>query len=124
MIGKYGSPVPVPFEARRHRDAPIVTAVSPILSTEALIMVIDGGDARGRNLKELLEFMDAPRVAVADPANWRERLGGRRLAAIFIGDDLPQTEFDRLIREVGEFDPNTPIVRVSGDERAGAGGDH
>ena len=34
------------------------------------------------------------------------------LAAVFVGDDLERTEVDQLIREVGELDPNTPIVKV------------
>ena len=87
-------------------------------------MVIDGAEARGANLKELIEFMDAPPVCIADCENWRDRLGDSRLAAVFVGDDLARPEVDRLIREVGEFDPNTPIVWISGsdDAESGAGG--
>jgi len=88
-----------------------------------MIMVIEGQDARGQNLKELLEFMDAPRVRIASPDDWRVRLGGRRLAAIFLGDDLKKSQIDRLIADVGEFDPNAPIVLVSADPSAGPCGD-
>lgn len=80
----------------------------------ALIMVIDGVAARGENLKAMIEFLDAPRVRIAAPETWRERLGERRLAAVFLGDDLEQAVIEQVIREIGEFDPNTPIVRVSG----------
>lgn len=83
---------------------------------ERLIMVIEGSEARGHNLKELIEFMDAPRVRIAAPSNWRKRLGDCRLAAIFLGDDLEKDVIDGLINDVGEIDPNTPIVMVSADD--------
>ncbi|NOX67765.1 MAG: hypothetical protein GXP15_01125 [Gammaproteobacteria bacterium] len=82
---------------------------------ERLIMVIEGREARGQNLKELIEFMDAPRVRIAAPDNWLKRLGDCRLAAIFLGDDLEPDVIDGLITDVGEIDPNTPIVMVSAD---------
>jgi hypothetical protein len=85
------------------------------VNAERLIMVIEGSEARGQNLKELIEFMDAPRVRVAAPENWRKRLGDCRLAAIFLGDDLEPDVIDRLIGDVGKVDPNTPIVMVSAD---------
>ena len=83
------------------------------MSVERLIMVIDGQGARGQNLKELLEFMDSPRVQIASPDDWRKRLGDRRLAAIFMGDDLPKDQIDRLMSDIAEVDPNAPIVLVS-----------
>ena len=85
------------------------------MSIERLIMVIDGQGARGQNLKELLEFMDSPRVQIASPEDWRQRLGDRRLAAIFMGDDLPREQIDRLMTDIAEVDPNAPIVMVSAD---------
>jgi len=84
--------------------------------TERLIMVIDGREARGQNLKELIEFMDAPRVRIAAPDNWRKRLGEHRLAAVFLGDDLDRDVIDQVITDIGEVDPNTPIVMVSAHE--------
>ncbi len=86
---------------------------------ERLIMVIEGSEARSQNLKELIEFMDAPRVRVSGPNNWRKRLGDCRLAAIFLGDDLEQDVIDQVIKDVGDVDPNTPIVMVSADEVSG-----
>jgi len=82
-------------------------------------MVIEGRQARGQNLKELLEFMDAPGVQVATPDDWRSCLGERRLAAIFLGDDLQPNQIDRLIADVGELDPNAPIVLVTENFIAG-----
>ena len=86
------------------------------MMTERLIMVIDGREARGQNLKELIEFMDAPRVRIAAPDNWRKRLGEHRLAAVFLGDDLDRDVIDQVITDIGEVDPNTPIVMVSAHE--------
>ena len=57
--------------------------------------------------------MDAPSVRIAAPDNWRERLGDNRLAAVFLGDDLEPDVINRVITDVGDVDPNTPIVMVS-----------
>lgn len=83
-------------------------------TSEPMIMVVDSATDRARNLKDLIEFMDAPEVRVADPANWQSRIGDSRLAAIFLGNDIPKKELDRIIGAVGELDPNIPIVLVSG----------
>ena len=79
------------------------------------IIVIEGTEGRGDELKELIEFMDVPRVHVANAENWQDSIGERRLAAVFLGDDLEPKTLRRVIREIGELDPNTPIVRVKGD---------
>ena len=77
-------------------------------------MVIDGTEHRGPQLKELIEFMDEPEVCVAAPDNWLSRVGNHRLAAVFLGNDLPEEDVNRLIQDVGELDPNVPIVLVDG----------
>lgn len=84
---------------------------------ERLIVVIDEAESRARNLKELIEFMDAPAVCVASPLNWRSRIGEHRLAAVFLGQDIPTEQRDRLIGDVGNYDPNVSIVLVGGEER-------
>lgn len=87
-------------------------------TSERLIVVIDPVDGRARNLKELIEFMDAPAVRVANPDNWRSRIGDNRLAAVFLGEDIPRNELDRLITDLGDYDPNISIVLVGGDQHA------
>lgn len=82
-------------------------------------MVIHHCEEKGRSLKEQIEFMDAPRVAVAGPGDWRDQLGDSRLAAVFISDAVDEEERDRLISDIGELDPNTPIVMVTGDRDEG-----
>lgn len=77
---------------------------------EQLIIVIGGDESRGLKVKELIEFMDAPRVRVATPDNWRARLGGSRLAAVFLADDLDGDEVDRLIADVGAARPEASVV--------------
>jgi hypothetical protein len=96
--------------------------MASLMSTERLIMVIEGPQARSHNLKELLEFMDAPRVQIASPNDWRTQLGDRRLAALFLGDDLPEEQIDRLISDVAEVNPNAPIVYLSCDSVGGSAG--
>jgi len=76
------------------------------------IVVVDGDTDRAENLKELIEFMDAPAV-IATPADWRERLGDKRLDALFVGADLPEDDVSRLLEAVGEYDRNVPIVMLN-----------
>lgn len=83
------------------------------MTSDATILVVNHGDSAARNLKELLEFMDTPRVQVANPDNWRESLGERRLQAVFIGPDLVDAEIDTLLAAVGEMDPNVSIVLLN-----------
>lgn len=87
-------------------------------NSERLIVVIDPVDGRARNLKALIEFMDAPAVRVANPDNWRTRIGDNRLAAVFLGEDIPRNQLDRLITDLGDYDPNVSIVLVGGEQHA------
>lgn len=87
-------------------------------ATERLIVVIDPSEGRARNLKELIEFMDAPEVCVANADDWQSRIGEHRLAAVFLGQDIPKEELDRLIGDVGNYDPNVSIVLVGGEQNA------
>jgi DNA-binding NtrC family response regulator len=79
-------------------------------SSGLLFMIVDDTPERAENLKELIEFMDVPQVEVAAPDNWRSDIGNRRLAAVFLSDDLDNERLRRLISDVGEHDPNVPIV--------------
>lgn len=83
---------------------------------ERLILVIDGDGAPAQNLKELIEFMDVPRVQISAPENWQSKLGDRRLAAIFLGRDLSEDQINRLMEDICGLDPNVPIVMVYGDQ--------
>jgi DNA-binding NtrC family response regulator len=87
-------------------------------ASDRLILVIDADDDRAWKLKELIEFMDAPAVRVAAPDNWQSRIDGRGLAAVFVGNKLPNKELVRLIGDVGKLDPNVAIVIVSGEPHA------
>ena len=89
-----------------------------MVTKERLIVIIDPVVERARNLKELIEFMDAPAVRVASAHDWRSRIGKCRLAAIFLQEDIPQVDLDRVIGDVGKYDPNISIVLVGGQERA------
>ena len=75
-------------------------------------MVINHTLTAADNLREVIEFMDEPEVCTSTPAEWRERLGDRRLGAVFIGSDLTDIEKRSVVRDVGGLDPNTPIVMM------------
>ncbi len=85
---------------------------------DCVILVINRLQAEADNLKELIEFMDTPNVRTATPAEWRQRLGDARLEALFVGPDLSSDEIDALITDVGELDPNVPIVMMQADGAA------
>jgi hypothetical protein len=89
-------------------------ARTPETGSEQLIMVIGGSESRGRRLKEMIEFMDVPRVTVASPENWKTALGDGRLAAVFVGDDLGPDAIDRLIADVEHTEPEASIVLLNG----------
>lgn len=80
-----------------------------------VILVINRAQADADNLKELIEFMDTPDVRTALPGEWRQQLGDRRLEALFVGPDLSSDEIDALLVDVGEFDPNVPIVMMQAE---------
>jgi DNA-binding NtrC family response regulator len=86
------------------------------MKTSLLFMIVDDAPDRAENLKELIEFMDVPEVRVSMPENWRSRIGDSRLAAVFLSDDLDAERLRRLIADVGEHDPNVPIVLVNHEE--------
>src|SRR5690606_19684050 len=92
--------------ARERRRTP----AGHTMTSSLLFMIVDDTVDRAENLKELIEFMDVPQVRVALPENWRSRIGDSRLAAVFLSDDLDGDRLRRLIADVGEHDPNVPIV--------------
>ena len=82
-------------------------------SAEYMILVVNRSAGPAANLKELIEFMDAPFVKVTEPEAWREALGEHRLQALFVGPDLGEQEVDRLLADVGELNPNASIVMLN-----------
>lgn len=78
-----------------------------------VILVVNRSESAARNLKDLIEFMDTPPVLVAAPQDWQKRLGEQRLDALFVGPDINEIEVDRLLTEIGELDPNIPIIMMS-----------
>lgn len=79
-------------------------------ATNGTIVVVNRAQKEAENLKELIQFMDAPEVCTATPADWREAVGDRRLDAIFIGADLSDGEVRELLGDMADSDPNVPIV--------------
>ncbi len=78
-------------------------------------MVVDAGTAAANNLKELIEFMDAPEVRVATPAQWREVAEEGRVEAVFVGPDLDEDEVRGLLAGIGDLDPSIPIVMLDAE---------
>ena len=87
-------------------------------SAESLIMVVNRAEATADNLKELIEFMDAPNVRTATPAEWRKRAGDARIEAVFVGPDLSEKDIRALVDDIGTLDPNIPIVMLTDSEES------
>lgn len=87
-------------------------------TTDRVIMVVDESEDRSLHLKSLIEFMDAPSVRTAEPANWHATLSDERLAAVFLPRDLAEDQLRGLLEDIGRFDPNVPIVFVERQEHA------
>ena len=85
---------------------------------ESMIMVINRTALAAENLKELIEFMDAPHVCTATPAGWQKAVGEQRLEAVFIGPDLDDKDIHSLVDDIGKLDPNIPIVMITNREDA------
>jgi len=81
-------------------------------TADRVIIVVDESEDRSLELKSLIEFMDAPSVRTADPANWHANLNDDRLAAVFVPRDLAKDRIRALLEDIGRFDPNVPIVLV------------
>lgn len=79
-------------------------------SHDGIIMVVSDAPDEAQNIKELIEFMDVPRVCTSMPANWLSLVGDHRLDAVFVGPDLSDGGFRAVVDDVGEFSPNVPIV--------------
>lgn len=66
----------------------------------------------------MIEFMDSPEVRVTHPHAWQEALGDARAAAVFIAEEIEPQQIEQILQEIGDHDPNVPIVMMSseGDE--------
>ncbi len=83
------------------------------MSTEKdLIMVVAESAELARDIKDLLEFMEAEEVTTASPEDWRDKAAENRLSAVFVGPDIPGNKSARLLAEIGDFDPAVSIVMV------------
>ncbi|MGI9248799.1 MAG: hypothetical protein ACR2QI_07260 [Woeseiaceae bacterium] len=89
------------------------SGVETMHNADSLIMVVNRAGAAAENLKELIEFMDAPHVCTATPVKWQQQIGDNRLEAVFIGPDLSDKDIRALVDDIGELDPNIPIVMIS-----------
>lgn len=80
------------------------------------ILVVDQDPVLAAHVKELIEFMDSPSVVTAEPADWRQRLGERRLEALFVGPDMSPDDVSVLLSDLRSVDPNVPVIMMQGDD--------
>ncbi len=84
--------------------------------SERVILVIDDELERAADLKGMIEFMDSPAVRISVPDEWQAQLGASRAAAIFLAETLPPDTIERIVQEIGNLDPNIPIVLMDKDK--------
>ena len=85
-----------------------------MMTGDGMIMVINHTISDAENLKELIEFMDEPDVCTSTPAQWQSCVGTGRLNAVFMGPDLTESEVRAVVGDLGNLDPNIPIVMLHG----------
>ena len=85
---------------------------------DLVILVVDPSRDEAHRIRELLEFMDTLNVCTALPGEWREAIGERRLEALIVGPDLDDAAVRQLLDEIGNFDPNVPIVMLDAERAA------
>jgi len=78
----------------------------------SMILVVNDSIDEARNIQELIEFMDVPKVCTSTPAKWRSTVGDNRLDAVFVGPDLSDKEIRSVLGDVGDYNPNVPIVML------------
>ena len=85
-----------------------------------VILVIALDEQMARDIKDLLEFMDAEHVETTSPDRWQAQVEERRVRAVFVGPDLPHETSARIIDQIGEFDPKISVVVVDPRSQAAA----
>lgn len=85
-----------------------------MMAREGKIIVINRTISDAENLKELIEFMDEPDVHTSTPGEWQSCVGNGRLDAVFMGPDLTENEIRSVVGDLGNLDPNVPIVMLHG----------
>lgn len=85
-------------------------------TADRIILVVDEQAERARQLKDLIEFMDAPKVRIVSPDDWQEGLTEIRIAAVFVNESMDSAKTTNLIKDIGRMDPNVPIVMVKGNK--------
>ena len=73
-----------------------------------------------KDIKDLLEFMDAETVETTSPGDWRTQIGDRTISAVFVGPDLRGETSAKIIDQIGELDPTISVVVVDPRSQAAA----
>ena len=105
-----GSTQAIAAPPRETADSAIGSQLLSQRQRRHLIVVVHESVDESRQIKELIEFMDAPQVLAATPENWRQQMGDRRLAAVLVSAGLPKVEQGRIFDGVAAIDCNVPLI--------------
>lgn len=81
------------------------------------VLVIDADRSSAETLREMIEFLDTPHVAVADQQSWQSAVDDS-LEVVFLGRGLDRAEVAAIELALRSERPLLPIVTVS--ERYGS----
>ena len=85
---------------------------------DRILLVISHTLEEAERLKDLIEFLDSTNVMTAQPDDWSNSVGDKRLDGVFVGPDLSSDDVDILLDDVGKLDANIPIVMLSNRDAA------
>ena len=84
-------------------------------SSKSSVLVIDGNDARADHLKSVLNVLEVNSV-LTGPQQWRDQaVGLDAILAIIVGYD-PESEVDRVLYDIQEWNPKVPICLMDYEE--------
>jgi hypothetical protein len=72
-------------------------------------LIIGCEPARAERLKEIIEALDESTVLIAEASEWKKLIQGRRCAAIFVGDNVDESEKESLLASLREYEPDIPV---------------
>ena len=88
---------------------------------EYAVLVVDDDQARRRQLKAILEFIETDEIWVADSDHWAGSIADeqRLIQAVILGACQGAGHTEKVMTQLREKDPNLPVILLREDEERG-----
>jgi len=84
------------------------------MSLDGKVLIIEADGERAQQLRAVLEFIDRDAEIVADCESWQEAAGkAEELLAVLVGGCETDTQLERLLQQIHDFDPHLPIFLLA-----------